>query len=138
MSFNAEQFAKWLSKTYSNSSYKSWEDVAKAVRKIGGSTTRASLSRYAGAKKQLLTDKASQPNPSICKYLAEVFDVDADKVLILGGHAPQNKTLVNNEKLAKIDFSYPDLQMKTKEQADLLIETLIKMIEGDEQEKGKP
>lgn len=88
--YDPDEFAKWLSDAFDESRFKSWQAVAdelnKPVRIKGG--TRATLSRYAGAKPQNNTDKPSQPNPEFVIALARLFGKDTNTALAIAGHAP--------------------------------------------------
>lgn len=115
--FDADKFAEWLTSVYNSSSFKSWEDVSKAVKKHGGQISRSSLSRYAGAKDQTLTGKPSQPQPQSAIALAKVFNEDEDKVLMLCGHAPKTvskipdfviETIANTGTLSNRDWRVVD------------------------------
>jgi hypothetical protein len=88
--FNPDEFAVWLNSAYERSHFKSWEAVVKAVKLKGGSTSRSSLSRYAGAKNQTIPGKPSQPEAGLAISLAKVFNEDENRVLLLTGHAPVN------------------------------------------------
>lgn len=85
--FDPDSFAKWLTEAFLDSSYKSWEQIAKDLKNIRGAT-RSTLSRYAGAKPQFLTNKPSQPNSDLVIGLAKLFKKDANEALLLAGHAP--------------------------------------------------
>lgn len=100
--YNPVKFGKWLTEAFNRSSFKSWEEVAKAIKPVRGAT-RSTLSRYAGAKPQQLTSKASQPKPELVIRLANVFGEDVDKVLALAGHASINKSLIPDG-LEPVDF----------------------------------
>ena len=109
--YNPFKFAEWLSNAYNESKFKSWQEVAD---KVG--TTRSTLSRYAGAKPQTLTNKPSQPNADLVVKLAEVFGEDKNNALTLAGHAggetagygkPQNPS----EFFARLDEMGLDIQL---------------------------
>ena len=88
--YDAQRFAEWLSDAFRRSTFKSWAEVSNAI-----GSTRSTLSRYAGAKVQLLTNKPSQPSADLCIKLAEAFGEDVNKVLQLGGHASENPLPAN-------------------------------------------
>lgn len=82
--FDARAFAAWFMEGFKQSPYKSFAEVGDEV-----GAHRSTIARYAGAKKQGLTDKPSKPDPVIVERLAKLFDRDVDKALMLAGHAPR-------------------------------------------------
>lgn len=116
--YDAEKFAEWLTNVFVRSSYKSWEEVAKDVKPVRGAT-RSTLSRYAGAKKQMLTDKPSQPKPELVIKLAEIFRDDVNKVLAIAGHAAQN---------GKPQVPQPIMESFQRSGADVLSETDVNLV----------
>jgi DNA-binding XRE family transcriptional regulator len=128
--FNPESFAEWLNNSFRNSTFKSWADVA---TRIG--TTRSTLSRYAGAKLQTLTGKASQPSPELCIKLAKLFNADIDKVLMLGGHAPQNNNQPQfnpeiSQLLTKLRNKLQDRTEDEKEKIENEFKTLLLFLDS--------
>lgn len=99
--YNPDAFADWLTSAFNESSFKSFEELAQRAK-----TTRSTISRYAGAKKQSLTNKPSQPKSGLVIALAEALNKDVNEALMAAGHAP--KTAVLPPELADIPFSRLD------------------------------
>lgn len=109
-------FGKWLSDVYGKSRFKSWQQVADEV-----DSSRATLSRYAGVKKQTLTDKPSQPKPDLVIRLAKTFEEDVDKVLKLAGHAPLTQDIEEES----FDYLARNLPPERKRQIGAIIKTFV-------------
>lgn len=81
--YDADAFAEWLTTAFSESRFKSFSALADEV-----GLSRSSVSSWASAKKQSLTDKPSQPKPENVVALAQALSKNVDVALILAGHAP--------------------------------------------------
>jgi hypothetical protein len=80
--YDPVKFGKWLSDAFEASSFKSFSQLASVV-----GFSRATISRYAGAKEQTLTNKPSQPNTALVINLALALDKDVNEALQMAGHA---------------------------------------------------
>jgi hypothetical protein len=83
--YDADKFADWLTDAFARSTFKSYSALADSV-----GLSRSTVSALAGAKKQPLTDKPSQPKSDTVVRLANALNENIDKVLGLAGYAPQN------------------------------------------------
>ena len=148
--YDPQEFAAWLRDAFMQSSFKSWQQVARAVEETGITTaSRSTLSRYAGAKPQSLTGKPSQPQPELAQALAKVFDADVNYVLQLSGHAPAKSFLpnvfqgLNLEVLSEKELleirEFIEMKIKLSEKKkQLSIETLASMTAEDWEKEGFP
>lgn len=82
--YDADKFADWLSDSFNQSTFKSFAALADFT-----GLSRSTVSALAGAKKQPLTDKPSQPKAETVRSLAKALNEDVDKALLLAGHAPE-------------------------------------------------
>lgn len=121
-SFNPEQFAKWLTDAFTNSKFKSLADLAE---KAG--TTRSTVSRLAGAKKQGLTGKASRPNIETVDGLARALNRPIEEARIAAGHSP-SATLDEDDKRVMALF-LKHRQLKPEQKA--AFRPIVKMIERE-------
>lgn len=80
--YDADKFADWLTAGFENSKFKSFSALADAA-----GLSRSSVSALAGAKKQPLTDKPSQPKPNTVITLAKALGEDVDRALAIAGYA---------------------------------------------------
>ncbi|MBX3288411.1 MAG: helix-turn-helix domain-containing protein [Acidobacteria bacterium] len=85
MTFDPERFAKALRELWAASPYKTQSALAEAA-----DIQRSSVSAYMNARPQSITGNPSQPTPETVIALAKALNADADYLLLLAGHAPQN------------------------------------------------
>lgn len=123
--YDAVKFGEWLTDAFNRSRFKSWEDVANQVKPVRGGT-RSTLSRYAGAKPQLLTDKPSQPKAELALKLAEVFGEDVNKVLMLAGHAPNSASDFDS----KVLVAFQDAKGLPLAELDKLLDSVRTFVAG--------
>lgn len=81
--FDAEKFSKWMKDSFESSNFKSLTALADAVK-----SNKATISRLYNGTSQTLTNKPSQPNRDLVLRLANAFNDDVNKVLMLAGYAP--------------------------------------------------
>ena len=112
-------FGKWLTEAFEESQYKSWQQVANALGKIRGAT-RSTLSRYAGAKPQHLTDVPSQPKPALVIALAKLFDKNVNEALALAGHAGLTDEIDSYEICDGITINFLDPRITQADKATML------------------
>lgn len=103
--YDADAFADWLNEAYKNSEFKSFAAVADKAN-----LSRSTVSSLAGAKKQALTDKPSQPKAATVIELAKVLNKDVDEALLIAGHAPIGSGLPEPLKVSDFEgFDKDDL-----------------------------
>lgn len=119
------RFAEWLTSAFRDSPYKSWQEVADRV-----DTSRATLSRYARAAEQSLTNKPSQPGPQLVIKLAELFGKDVDKALQIAGHAPRSGG-IEEGLFSGFNNLSPRMQKLAQQQIRAIIESLAAQDEHD-------
>lgn len=137
--YDPDKFAKWLTDAFEASPFKSWEDVAQALKKLEKElgpikgATRSTLSRYAGAKPQATTGKRSQPNPTLVIGLAKLFDADVDNALREAGHATLNQESNNLRGLLRVteDEMTPEQRKLFLNSARALAKEIIKTTKPD-------
>ena len=81
--FSPETFAKWLTDSFKESTFKSYAEIADAIK-----VSRTTVSSYATARPQTNSNKPSRPKREIVIRLAEVLNKDVNEALLLAGHAP--------------------------------------------------
>ena len=102
--YDAEAFAVWLTEAFERSNYKSFSALASRA-----GLSRSSVSSLANAKKQVLTDKPSQPKAETVVALARALNEDVDNALLLAGYAPES---TRNEYERRFSALFSDLQDK--------------------------
>lgn len=127
--YDADKFAEWLTGSFERSNFKSYAALADAA-----SLSRSSISALAGAKKQPLTDKPSQPKPETVINLATALDENIDLALHLAGYAPIGEQEEN--KYLNTALRFGNLPANEKERLSALFEFLDKEIAKIE-EKSK-
>lgn len=102
--YDADKFAEWLVNSFEKSNYKSYAALADEA-----GLSRSSVSALAGAKKQPLTDKPSQPKPETVINLANALNEDVNLAMNLAGYASVSKTIIP-DKLAVLDYDGLDTE----------------------------
>ncbi len=115
--YDADKFADWLTASFGKSSFKSFAALADSI-----GLSRSTISALAGAKKQPLTDKPSQPKSETVIKLAEALGEDPNQALLLAGHAPRTNTSGGQFR------NYSKLSSKMKKVADKQIEAIIESL----------
>lgn len=88
---------------YSKDKFENYVKFSKLV-----DSNPATISRLMNAKKQTLTNKASQPKRDLVIRLAEAFDASVDEALLLAGHSPINNKIPEAINLVGFDGLDPD------------------------------
>lgn len=78
--------------SFEKSNFKSLTALAEAVK-----SNKATISRLYNGTSQTLTNKPSQPNRDLVLRLADAFQDDLNKVLVLAGYAPTSTTNIPDE-----------------------------------------
>jgi len=84
--FDAEPFAKWLNEAFRDSRFKSFAEIAKLIK-----VSRTTISSYASARPQTVSNKPSRPKRENVIALASALNKDIDEALLLAGHAPNSE-----------------------------------------------
>ena len=103
------------------------------VAKIGNLCSDAYLSKLENDTKKGKRGNFKRPDIEIVDALAEALHRPKDEARVAAEYAPINDfAIVNNKKLAMIDFSYPGLPPAKKGKADLLIELLEELTRDED------
>lgn len=90
LNYDPDKFADWLSDSFNRSTFKSFAALADAV-----GLSRSTVSALAGAKKQPLTDKPSQPKSENVIKLAKALGENVDVALNIAGYASQSNSEID-------------------------------------------
>lgn len=133
--YDPKEFADWLSEAFRRSSFKSWRELA---RHIG--TSVSTVTRYATAKPQSLTNKPSQPPANLVVKLAELLGEDANIGLMKAGHAPlssNGSTTLPITKDIRIVLDRRDLSADDLEELETAVATAVAIAEKRIEDKKK-
>lgn len=85
--YSPENFAEWLDDAFKKSSFKS---LAELADKVG--LSRATVSSYASARPQTVSNKPSRPKRENVIKIAEALNQEVNRALLITGHAPLSET----------------------------------------------